>query len=224
MMKKLIKIKYILIVSLLINILVCFPLVSFLVIDGNIQQQIYMHCAAHFGKYDIAFIGDSITLGGHVWASKIGVYNFNIWNYGAGGFTTEQVKSYAERAAEKKFKYCFIMSGRNDDLINSETIDKTYKNYITNIQILTNAHVEPIVTLVIYKINDPYYNYIGKFNELIRSYCVTNNIMVIDLNKSLCNEMGLKKEFSIDGTHINGRAYSIWGQEIHRVLHEKGYI
>ena len=45
----------ILIISLALHFLVTLPLVTFVLLDGTVQQQIYMHLASHFGKYEIAF-------------------------------------------------------------------------------------------------------------------------------------------------------------------------
>lgn len=216
--------RIILIISVSLHVIVTFPLVSFVLLDGVIQQQIYMHFAAHFGKHEIAFIGDSITAGGHVWADKIGVYNLNMWNYAQGGFKTDQVASYANRVARKRFKFCFIMSGRNDELTSSESIQNSYNDYIAILSTLRNHNVEPIVTLVLYRENEPYKKYIDEFNSRLSSFCILNNITIIDLNVHLCNESGLKKDYSKDGVHLTKAAYRIWGREINKVLHEKKYL
>jgi hypothetical protein len=125
-----------LIISLALHVFITLPLVTFVVIDGSMQQQIYTHVSAHFGTPDIAFIGDSLTAGGHVWATKIGVYNLNIKNYGMGGFTTEQVAYYADRVASEKFKFCFVMSGRNDKIVNNDSLLKSLNSYIALLQTL----------------------------------------------------------------------------------------
>ena len=184
-----------------------------------------MHAAAHFGKHDIAFIGDSITAGGFVWANKIGVYNFNVWNYGQGGFKTEQVACYANRVAEERFKFCFIMSGRNDEIWKtSDGVLKSYNNYVSILETLRHANVEPIVTLMLYRENEQFSKDIDELNNKLYSYCTLNHITVIDLNSFLCNENGLINEYSQDGVHLNINGYRIWGREINKVLHKKKYL
>lgn len=224
MIRRIGTIRTILIISLALHVVLTFPLITFVFMDGAIRQRIYMHACARFGKYEIAFIGDSITQGGNVWANKIGVYNLNVWNFGAGGFLTEQVAYYAKRVAQNRFKFCFVMCGGNDGLTNDDRISKSYNNYIANLKILTDANVEPIVTLILYRENEKFSKYIDEFNNRIRSYCISNNITVIDLNGFLSDERGLKREYSKDGVHLKDNAYRIWGREINRVLHEKKYL
>lgn len=224
MIKKFINRRTILICSLALHVLVTLPLLAFVIMDGAIQQQIYLHLAARFGKYDIALIGDSITAGGYVWATKIGVYNFNVWNYGAGGFTTEQVQSYAERAAENHFRFCSVMAGTNDGLNNDEAVSKSFGDYQKLLKMLTDAGVQPIVTLVLYRQNEKFRTFRDAYNNLLRGYCVLKGITVIDLNPLLCDATGLKREYTVDGTHLTPAAYRDWGKEINRVLHEKKYL
>ncbi len=192
--------------------------------DGSIQKQIYGHAISHFGSRDIAFIGDSITEGGYVWANKIGVYNLNVWNYGKGGFTTEQIGFYAKKVAREGFKFCFIMSGRNDEIDSRSKVKESYNDYVGILEALMTSNVEPIVTLMLYRENETKKKFIDEFNNEILKYCIEHNITVIDLNKLLCDQNGLKKEYSRDGTHINEKAYEIWGKEINRVLHDKNYL
>lgn len=213
-----------LLISAIIHLIITFPLAALFIIDGQVQQQMYMHLAAHFGKHEIAFIGDSHTAGGFVWANKIGVYNLNIWNYGKGGFKTEQVAFYANRVARERFKFCFIMSGGNDGIMRIGSMSKSYNDYIAILQTLRDANVEPIVTLILYREKEEFKKYIDEFNNKILSYCILNNITVINLNSFLSDESGLKKEYSIDGVHLKNNAYMIWGREINRVLHEKKYL
>src|SRR5208337_1481932 len=61
--------RILIVISLLSNFFITFPLLAIIIMDEQIQQQIYLHAAAYFGKHDIAFIGDSIIKGGHVWAT-----------------------------------------------------------------------------------------------------------------------------------------------------------
>jgi len=222
--KKLRGTRSILMVSLGLHLCLTFPLVTFLIEDGTIQQQVYMHLASHFGKYDIAFIGDSITAEGFVWASKIGAYNLNVWNYGKGGFTTEQIASYANLVAQKRFKFCFLMTGRNDGITDHDSALRSYKECIDILQTLKNSQVEPIVTLMLYRENERHSRHVDEYNDLVRKYCILNNISFIDLNPFLSDGNGLRKIYSKDGVHLRDNAYRIWGREIHRVLHEKRYL
>jgi lysophospholipase L1-like esterase len=116
------------------------------------------------------------------------------------------------------------MSGINDGITSNTFALKSYNDYIAILQTLRNANVEPVVTLVLYRENEKYKKEIDEFNNKVFAYCNSNNITVIDLNTVLCNESGLRKDYSKDGVHINRDAYRIWGREINRVLNEKKYL
>ena len=79
--------KYLLIISLGVNLFIALPAMGIFVLCHDIQFDLYKHLQARLGRPEIVFIGDSITLGGGIWALHIGEYNFNVWNYGYGGFT-----------------------------------------------------------------------------------------------------------------------------------------
>ena len=49
------------------------------------------------------------------------------------------------------------------------------------------------------------------FNKMISEYCIKNGIPYIDLNSHLSTEeLGLKKEYTYDGIHLNGNGYKVW--------------
>jgi len=214
-----------LLVSLVLHVFVTFPLVGLLVVDGVVQQRLYMHVASKIGQYDVAFIGDSFVEGGYVWADKIGVYNFDVWNYGKGGFRTDQVMSYARRVAENRFKFCVVMSGRNDGIVDSASAEKAFAgSYVVNLEILQQANVEPIVTLILYKNRDPHVKSIDLFNDLLRGYCKEHGVAVIDLPALICSESELREEYAADDVHINASGYSVWAGQIRKILNAKHYM
>ena len=77
---------------------------------------------------------------------------------------------------------------------------------------------------MLYRENEIFSKYIDEYNDRIRSYCNSNNITVIDLNRLIADKGGLKKDYTVDGVHLNDRAYIVWGGEIKKVLHDKKYL
>jgi hypothetical protein len=64
--------KQLLIISLGINFFIALPAMTIFVLCHDIQFDLYKHLQARLGRPEIVFIGDSITLGGRIWAFHIG--------------------------------------------------------------------------------------------------------------------------------------------------------
>jgi lysophospholipase L1-like esterase len=60
----------------------------------------------------------------------------------------------------------------------------------------------------------------AKINETLVEYCKTQNIDWIDLNPSLSDETGLKKEYTTYGTHLKEQAYTIWSKILMEYLEQ----
>ena len=76
--------------------------------------------------------------------------------------------------------------------------------------------------LTLYRCNEEKANKdVEKINDAISRYCTENNIECIDLNHYLSDETGLKKEFSLDGTHLNDKGYEVWSVVLRDFLKRK---
>jgi hypothetical protein len=210
--------KYLLFISLGINFFIALPALIILVLCGDIQFDIYKHLQARLGSPEIVFIGDSITLGGGIWAFHIGAYNFNVWNYGHGGLTTHQIQCYAKKASQKGFHYAFVMAGINDEDKTVEGADKSFADYKVIIQTLLDGRVTPIIQLTLYRENEKLPEFVDRLNELLINYSRKLDLKVIDLNTVLAPKKSLLPKYSSDGVHLTEVAYEVWGAKVKAVL------
>ena len=104
------------------------------------------------------------------------------------------------------------MVGTNDFITNS-SVDEVFENYKKIIAYLQSKNIIVYVqsTLLHTYLRSSSLNpKINKLNHLLQIYCHKNNITFIDLNKHLSKNGQLSKTYTRDGTHLNGRGYSIW--------------
>lgn len=206
--------------SIGINLLIALPAVVLLFTSNSIQCGLYQNILARrFGKPEIVFIGDSLTQGGGIWAIRIGKFDFNVWNYGHGGFTTQQLLHYAKiAAANKETRYAFIMASINDPNKSYEGAEKSFADYKAIIDTLLDGGVTPIIQLTLYRENEKTPIFIDHLNELLVNYSNQMGLTVLDLNTILAPKKSLLPQYSADGIHLTEAAYDVWGNEVKRVL------
>ena len=212
--------KYLICLSVGMNLFVALPALVLLVGSSAIQYDIYQNILApRFGKPKIIFIGDSIIRGGNIWAFRIGRYNLNVWNYGQIGFTTYQIQDIARKAAEHDgVQYAFVMAGINDPDKTVAGAERTFDDYKVIIDTLSKAGIEPIIQLTLYRENEKSTAFIDRLNDRLAAYAKENNLRTIDLNPILAPKKSLLPEYSRDGVHLAEAAYNIWSKKIRELL------
>lgn len=163
-------------------------------------------------NYDLVFVGDSITERS-IWSDIFP--NVAIANRGINGDITSGVINRMDTIVNTHARKAFIMIGTNDIAwnIDNDIIFENYKKIINQIQ---NSGLEVIVQSVLFTDgNKKQKNKVIKdLNDKIKSYCDSNNIDFVDLNKELSDGNVLNKQYSYDGLHLNGEAYKVWGNVI----------
>ncbi|MEE9344269.1 MAG: GDSL-type esterase/lipase family protein [Methylococcales bacterium] len=215
-------VKSIFIISLLMNVLITIPALILLMYSSGIQYHLYQNILApKLGRPEIAFIGDSITRDGGIWAFKIGEYNFNTWNFGHGGLTTRQLRLYGKRVANLRPKVAFVMAGINDEDKSLAGAHLSFGYYVEILDKLQEFGVEPIIQLTLYREEEQFVEFVETLNNKLREYAAEHNLSVIDLNPLLCPSQSLLPKYSRDGTHLTKAAYKIWSKEIRKTLNNK---
>ena len=211
-------IKLLCVFSILINISIIIVVFIIFIFSTGIKNDIYTLIAKRAGEPKIAFIGDSITKGGGIWAFRIGEYNFNVWNFGENSLTTRQLRHFGNIVANYHFEYAFVMAGTNDKdkSINGAIISFGYYKEI--LDTLREVGTEPVIQLTLYRTNDSNSDYITTLNKYLKEYAAEHKLAVIDLNPILCPNQSLLPEYSKDGLHLNETAYKVWSKKIIKVL------
>jgi len=213
--------RFLIIVSITVNILIVLPAILLLIKSKAIQYEIYTIFEKRIGTPEIVFIGDSVTRGGKIWAYRIGEYRFNVWNYGYDGMTTQQIQFYAKKVAQDNdTKYAFVMAGVNDLIKTCSGAEKSFEDYKVILETLRKAGVTPIIQFTLYRQDEEAPCFVDNLNELLSNYAKNNNIRTINLNPILAPQKSLLPIYTTDGTHLTKVAYDIWAKEVRKVLNE----
>jgi lysophospholipase L1-like esterase len=199
--------KYILILSILLNISLLTLIVQF---KDKIRERFFPP-----EKVDILFIGDSIFAQEN-WNILLG--RNDIQNVAYGGAMTQQILwSLEEGLLDSKPKIVVLEGGINDLRAGVPT-QRIFENYQKIISILQKNKGKIIAHLIIYTTDNQWINReIVVLNTLLEKYFAEQHIEYIDMNVYLSKNNALLPQFSRDGIHLKKETYEIWA----RVLKQK---
>lgn len=169
---------------------------------------------------NIVMLGDSITYGVD-WHELLG--RQDIVNRGIGGDVTEGMLNRLYYVFKVKPKIVFLMGGINDIMSDYATPEKITKNQKLIIEKLKKQNIKPVITSTLY-VSSSLNNYksinakVDKLNSLLKQLAADQEIDYIDLNSKLANGTWMNSKYTIDGVHLLGNAYEIWGAEISKIL------
>ncbi|WP_223069718.1 GDSL-type esterase/lipase family protein [Paenibacillus caui] len=170
---------------------------------------------------DIVMLGDSITYNVQ-WNELLGR---NAANRGIGGDYTSGMLNRLEYVTNLTPYMVFIMAGTNDLFKGEVTPETAFQNYVSILDALEQKHITPVITLTLY-VGKDIANYtainerVQKLNGYLTGYARQHEITCIDLNEAIAPEGYLLYDYSIDGIHINGEAYEIWGDKINKIINQ----
>lgn len=238
------KVKAILLLSIIINILLLGVLTLFIQKQGGINyvksvlhipyDQPYDQNPQYVGRTglfkqlnipenSIVFLGDSLTQR----SSWNEMFNSNkIINRGIESDTTEGVLHRLDDITKAKPNKIFLMIGIND-LRTNQKVSGIVKNYS---EILKSIHeqtpntevyiqsVLPVNNEIIGKVvnNDD----VLKLNDHLRKFANEYNYKYIDLYSKVSTGNQLKSQLTIDGIHLKGEGYKIWKENIKKYVYK----
>lgn len=206
-----------LVASLGLNV---FLIISICVFSYIYRDKIMQRFVAMKGNPTIVMYGNSITAQGK-WTALLD--RTDVLNNGLPGMSTYHfLQLLPTHVVNLHPKICFVKGGINDITVgvSQERMQGYYKAILDKI---SENKIIPVVTLTVYEQNDPVSKKeVDTLNDFLIKYCQENQVAYIDLNPFISDSTGLKAEYAVDKTHLNEKAYEIWGREIKRVLKEKG--
>ena len=173
----------------------------------------YQHKVSQFKlfvqqKTHIIMLGDSITERG-LWNEL--TLRDDIVNRGISGDTTDGVLKRL-KYLNKNSKHIFIMIGIND-ILRDKSAEYVFYNYKKILLQLKSKKMIPLIQSTVYvgeKAPKYYNNEVKKLNLLLENYARMEHLEYIDLNVKLAPKGFLLKDYSLDGLHLNGKAYLLW--------------
>ena len=200
----------------LVSLIFCF----FIALQLNASSTYYSHKVSQFellsnSENKIMMLGDSITDRG-LWRE---LTNRNdVINRGISGDTTSGV---LERIGNYNInlKQAFIMIGIND-LLRGQNVEYVFSNYKRIISRLEDIGIKPIIQSTLYiRNNTEIINQrVKKLNYLLIDYAKKNKIQFIDLNVIFAPNERLLEKYSLDGIHLNGKAYIEWSKILQKYI------
>jgi lysophospholipase L1-like esterase len=165
----------------------------------------------------IALIGDSITHGGE-WDKLLA--RPEVLSWGIPGYTTGQLAwTFKDIVREHPAIKIVFLNGGINDLSLGVSADRVYENQVKAIAWWRERQVTPVIESTILQVDAPDINLqITELNRRLQTYCEANKIVFMNLNAVLAPDGRLRKELSIDGTHLKPEAYPLWAQLISECL------
>ncbi len=168
---------------------------------------------------DIVFLGNSITEQGGDWSKRFN--NIKIKNRGISGDMTEGVLARLGEIYYYKPSKIFIKIGINDLFIDSVTANNVAENIL---KIVSNIHLyspktKVYVQTILPTSTEMIQTKIKNTNDILKNQAIRNNYTLIDLHEVFADEKDMmKKEFTIDGVHLNESGYQSWVNFIKKYL------
>mgnify|MGYP001599580035 CR=1 FL=1 len=179
--------------------------------NSQYKQQEKMFNALDPKNEYIVFVGDSLTSRGK-WKERFP--NIKAVNKGIGGNTTTDVLNRLNKITSLNPKKIFLMVGANDltkhikkttTINNYEMIIKILKDKIPNTQIYIQS-VLPINSKLMKIRNED----IIILNQEIKKLADKYKIYYVDIYSYLIEDNQLPTRYSVDGIHLNNKAYEVW--------------
>jgi lysophospholipase L1-like esterase len=170
------------------------------------KDQVNLFRAMPHDTSDIVFVGTSLT-SSFLWDEMF--TNSHIKNRGIKGNTMIDIINRLSEITDGKPRKIFIEAGVNDigtDSIN--TILNHLIKIITTIKLKTprtKIYVQSVLPFGI-----TFTPKIEAYNLKVMQYCTANSITFINTYSYFLGDKSLKKELTIDGTHLNDKGYFIW--------------
>lgn len=205
--------QYIYIITLILNGIF---IILFILIGLKFKEKIIQKIIHRKQKASVVLFGDSITASGN-WNDLLD--RNDVKNSGFGGFTTSHLRwLISENVIDYAPEICLLSGGINDIGVGIP-LERIKTNYKSLIDTLISNNIIPIVQSTLYQVDNPESKMmVDGLNSFLSDYCNQKSIKYLDINSKLSTDNGLKAEYSTDGTHINEKAYLIWGKEIKEIL------
>jgi len=158
---------------------------------------------------NIVMLGDSLTKRVD-WTELMST---SIINRGMDSDITEGFLHRLEAIYKLNPKKVFLNGGTND-IYRGYSVEEIFENYKEIFQLLQKRGIKVYMQSVVFTRHLPYNKEIKKLNIRLKQYCVDNDMVYIDLNEGLAKDNMLKKEFTLDGSHLNDKGYLAWKKQI----------
>lgn len=167
----------------------------------------YNQGTSHFRDIEVVIYGDSIVRQGNDWNSKLG--RADVLNCGYSGVTTAYLRARLEEdVISYDPAYCLIWVGVND-IIQGRKVSVMLDDCQFMVNALESNGVTPVfVSVCPVRDNLGWNESINAWNAELREYSRETGLMFIDVHAVLTRDGELPEKYTVDGIHLNRKAYS----------------
>lgn len=175
---------------------------------------------------EIILLGDSLTDFGR-WGEMF--QNINIKNRGIRADRTDGVLERLDEIVSSLPDKIFIMIGVND-LIRKRKVSEIISNYDKILKFIqkkspqTKIFVQSVLPVnedIRHRLSQAMNDDVIRLNADLKELCTKYRVNFIDLFPLFANEKNkLKKEYTIDGLHPNGKGYLVWKSAIEKYVND----
>ncbi|MEA1915877.1 MAG: GDSL-type esterase/lipase family protein [Campylobacterota bacterium] len=161
-------------------------------------------------EHKILMLGDSITERG-LWNELC--HTDDIINRGIGGDTVQGIIDRMDYIHDNH-PQGFLMIGIND-LLNGQSVHYVFNNYKKIIALLREKNIPMVIQSTLHvgaDAPDVYNKRVQELNALLEKFALEQNLLFLDINKTLAPNGYLENKYSLDGLHLNGAAYVQWSK------------
>ena len=183
-------------------------------------------------KDKVIFMGDSIT---EEWGRlKPEFFQSPIFiNRGIGGQTTPQMLlRFKQDVINLKPYVVFILAGTNDIAGNTgpSNIDMIINNIFSMAELSMSYNIKTVLSSILPVDKYPWADHIKNvpetiltINQELKSFSGKNDITYIDYHSLMVSKnLGLKKEYTTDGVHLNKTGYEVMCHLVRGILKKEG--
>lgn len=170
----------------------------------------------------IVFLGDSITQYAE-WDELLS--NSKAINRGIGSDTTNGVVSRLDQIVKISPSKVFLMVGINDltQGVSIQEIEKNYNVILTNLEKFKgiNIYIQSVLpintSMAANVVSD---DKIIELNKRIALLAENHNVKYIDIYNIFASNGQMPDEYTVDGVHLTGIAYTLWRDKIIQYVNE----
>ena len=181
-------------------------------------------------KDKVIFMGDSIT---EEWGRLKQIFQSPIFiNRGIGGQTTPQMLlRFKQDVINLKPYVVFILAGTNDIAGNTgpSNIDMIINNIFSMAELSMSYNIKTVLSSILPVDKYPWADHIKNvpetiltINQELKSFSGKNDITYIDYHSLMVSKnLGLKKEYTTDGVHLNKMGYEVMCHLVRGILKKR---
>jgi hypothetical protein len=157
-------------------------------------------------KYDVVFLGDSITNAGR-WSEAFP--SMTIANRGIAGDTSEGILNRLDTIMQIHPNIVYLMFGINDIAI-GESVETIFFRYQKVVKTLVDNDVKVIIQSTLLSDRPKWNIQVNELNKKLLSLSEGLALTYVDLNKEIAPSGILTPDVSNDGVHLKAEVYLKW--------------